>query len=774
MRSLIIAEKPSVALKIATALSEAAPFRKNFNGVSYYELQSKGDTLYVVAAVGHLFSLYQKGAEKKLPVFDVEWVPSFKVSKTSYFTKKYLDTIKEVGKNCDSFVNACDYDIEGTVIGTNIIKYVQANDVNKEISGDKVRRMHFSTTTRSDLLASYGKADSFDRNYFDAGETRHVLDWIWGINLSRALMRAISSMGQRKVMSIGRVQGPTLAILAVREKEIKDFKPQDFWKVIATVNGYDFENKRGQIFDEALAKEIAAKARTEPALVEKVDVHESALRPFPPFDLTSLQLEASRALGLDPSKTLAMAQTLYEGSFISYPRTSSQKLPPSLNLPRIITELSKNPAYKELADALIKTSRFRPAEGLKEDEAHPAIYPTGEKPARLAPDEAKLYDLIVKRFLSVFAEWASVEHTSVAVAVGAEKYEAQGSRVTKSGWLSFYNYYKPAENSIPAFVQGAKAKVDKSQHKKLVTKAPDRFSKAGIISLLEKKGLGTKATRAAIIDTLFNRGYIQNKRIEVTSYGMSVYEALKAYCEPILDESMTKKLDDDMEEIISGKTTKAAVIKEGKDIITSIIMTFTKNQGAISESLQKGLQLTKESNVLGKCLKDGGNLVVKYSRAGKQFAACANWPNCNNTYPLPQNAKIVPTGKVCEFCKTPIVKVFRQGKVFEMDLDPSCITKKNWAKPAAGAKIAPPAKAQALATAGPVAVVQAAPAPSKSLAISPSVQKLSTPPAQKATPLAPAPAGVTVHVTVRKPAKARKPAARPKAKPKKGKDEDSK
>lgn len=683
MRSLIIAEKPSVALRIALSLGDSGPARKSLNGVSYYELGSRGGTLVVVAAVGHLFSLKQKGVGSKLPVFDVEWVPSFGMSKESYFTKKYLDTIKDAARGCDVFINACDYDTEGTVIGTNIIKYVRDGNVNEELAqarAGSIRRMHFSTTTRSDLIAAYDAAGPFDSGNFDAGETRHIMDWIWGINLSRALMRAISAIGMRKVMSIGRVQGPTLAIIAEREKEIRNFKPQDYWKVFITVKGARFENAKGAIFDHKLADSLAKSASGATAVVEKAESKESAMRPFPPFDLTSLQLEASRSLGLDPSKTLAIAQSLYERSYISYPRTASQKLPPSLNLPRIIGEIAKNPFYKALADQLISASRFRPAEGTKEDEAHPAIYPTGELPSKLTQEEEKLYDLIVRRFLAAFADYASIEKTSVVLDVKGEKYGAQGSRVTKSGWLSFYSYYKPAESSMPKFELGSSENVEKSQTKKDTTKPPDRFSKASIIALLEKKNLGTKATRAAIVDTLFNRGYIQNRRIEATAYGMSVYEALKSYCEPILDEAMTRRLDEDMDDIVHGKTTKVAVIKEGRDMITSIIATFTRNQKEISESLQKGLELTKESNVLGKCLKDGGNLVVKYSRAGKQFAACANWPNCNNTYPLPQGAKIVPTGKVCELCKTPIVKVFRKGKVFEMDLDPNCETKKNWGK----------------------------------------------------------------------------------------------
>ncbi len=680
MRNLIVAEKPSVALRIALALGDGRPLRKNIGGIGYFEIFKDGNTLLVVAAAGHLFTLAQKGVSRTLPIFDLEWVPSFRVTKGAYFTKKYLDTIKEVSRGCDAFTNACDYDVEGTVIGTNIIKYVKTGDVNKEPDWDNVVRMHFSTTTRQDLLDAYQKRGGFDKGNFDAGEARHVLDWMWGINFSRALMSAMYSTGQRKTMSIGRVQGPTLAILAVREKEIKEFKPRDYWEVFITVSKTEFKNKRGAIFEEKIAEKLVKEATGMKARVDVVDIKEAKLFPFPPFDLTSLQLEASRTLGLDPSRTLQLAQALYERSYISYPRTSSQKLPYSLNLPRIINALSGNPKYKEIADALIKASRFRPIEGRKEDEAHPAIYPTGEIPAKLTAEEEKLYDLIARRFLSVFAEPATVEHTDVLLSVGQEKYDAKGSRIVSHGWLAYYTYYKPEESHMPAFKLGAMLPIEKAQSKKLVTKPPDRYTKASLIALLEGKDLGTKATRAAIVDTLFNRGYIANKRIEVTAYGMSVYEALKQYVSPIVDEALTRKLEEDMEQITKGKTSEQTVIDEGKEMIVQMIGLFKKSEKAIGEGLGKGLEKTNQSNVLGKCLKDGGNLLVRYSRAGKQFVGCANWPKCDQTYPLPQYAKIVPTPKVCPLCHTPIVKVFRKGKVFEMDLDPNCETKKDWGK----------------------------------------------------------------------------------------------
>ncbi len=216
MNRLIVAEKPSVALRIAASLGEGNPRRIFENGVSYYEVSMEGNTLYIVAAVGHLFTLKQKGSARSYPVYDVEWVPSYAVSKTSYFTKKYLDAIMKIGKRCDSFVNACDYDIEGSVIGTNIIKAVISGNVNAELRYDKVKRMKFSTTTRTDLLAAYSSLNEFDKGNFLAGEARHIIDWMWGINVSRALMGSVYKTGIKKIMSIGRVQGPTLALLAKR------------------------------------------------------------------------------------------------------------------------------------------------------------------------------------------------------------------------------------------------------------------------------------------------------------------------------------------------------------------------------------------------------------------------------------------------------------------------------------------------------------------------------------------------------------------------------
>ncbi|MFI5412757.1 MAG: DNA topoisomerase I, partial [Candidatus Micrarchaeales archaeon] len=675
MNTLIIAEKPSVANRIAAALGGGKEERmQGRDKISYYEIKTKEGTTYVAAAVGHLFTIRQKDSERGYPVLNIEWAPSHEVGKKSEHTEAYLDTLRDLAKKSDRFINACDFDLEGTVIGTNIIKSIDAKKFK-----ENAQRMKFSTTTTEDLLDSYKHTTPLDLNNFYAGEARHMLDWLWGINLSRALTYAVQGQSMKNALSIGRVQGPALAILATREKEITKFVPKPFWRIFAIINAVEFQNAKGDMFDKTTATTAFehTKQHKGNAKVEDVELKEQSISPYPPFDLTALQIEASRGLHLDPSMTLAIAQSLYEKAFISYPRTSSQKLPPTLGLQKIISEIAKNGDYKELAGKLISQKRYKPFEGAKTDEAHPSIFPTGVMPSGLNQTEARLYDMIVRRFLSVFAENATVARAKVIVAIGSEKYVANGSRIVNPGWLSYYTYARIDEKMLPEFKKGSKVDVTDVQLKALETQPPRRFTKAGLISELEKRDLGTKATRASIIDTLFRRRYLEGaSNITVTAFGMSVYETLANNASMIVDESTTRKLEEDMEKISKGQMKEDDVIEEGKKALLEALKEFDKNKEQIAVAMKKGLH---ESNVIGKCPKDGGDLVIRRSRFGKQFVACANYPKCTNTYSLPQGALILPTGETCEHCKTPFIKVIRKGRrPFEMDLDPNCITKKDW------------------------------------------------------------------------------------------------
>lgn len=702
---LVICEKPKVAEKIAYAIGHGRAVKKSAGGVPYYEVERDGGKILVVSAVGHLYTLRQSEGSGGYPVYDIEWAPTYEVDRGSDYSKKYLDAIKKLSPGADEYICACDYDVEGSLIGYNALRFACGTEQGS--------RMKFSALTAGDLEDAYLERSKLDVENALAGEARHMLDWYYGINLSRALMASIRSAGAsyKQTMSIGRVQGPALAILAKKEKEIAAFVATPYWELWCRAKGVRFDNVRGR-FSKKDDASAAMKESGTPGTVEKVERKQFEQLPPPPFDLTSLQLEAHRCLGIAPARTLELAQTLYEASMISYPRTSSQKLPAKLNLKRIVETLAKNPAYAKSAGELMAGGRFSPAEGKKDDPAHPAIHPTGQG-GQVGEREMRLYDLIVKRFLACFGKPAKRETLKVLLLSGIEHYSASGTRTVEPGWFGAYApYVKLDEVTLPAFAEGEKVDVSGFRVDEKKTQPPRRYTQASIISELEKLGLGTKATRAAVVETLYKRGYLEGESIRATPFGMAVYDLMAKVAPEILDEELTRGIEDEMEKIADGENEKKA-IEDGKRVLDGILKKFDGKEKEIGMGLLSGLRRKDfADSLLGKCVKCGGDLRAIRSRAGKQFVGCSGYPDCNATYPLPQEAKIVPLGKACEKCGTPTIRVVRKArKPFEMCIDPACETKKNWGQPnymrsaaPAAKQVAPTAMAAQAPTAAPMPV----------------------------------------------------------------------
>jgi DNA topoisomerase-1 len=669
MAVLVICEKPRVAERVANALGEAK--RRVFNGVVYYEVERGGERIYVAPTVGHIYTLKEKNGGG-YPVFDVEWVPSYRVEKTAYYTKKYLDTIKFLSTKADEFVNSCDFDTEGSIIGYNIIRFA--------CNSRSGKRMKFSTLTEEELADAYDTRGELDYNNAYAGEARSIVDWLWGINLSRGLMSALRRNGVSRVMSIGRVQGPTLKILSAREREIASFVPVPFWQVFAFCRGVKFCHEKGKFSKKEEA--VEAKGRSERrGVVEKVEKNRFEQPPHPPFDLTSLQIEAYRWFGFSPSQTQEIAQSLYEAGLISYPRTSSQKLPAKLNLPKIINRISGNPVYEKLAKELIEKGRFTPRQGVKDDPAHPAIFVTGVVPKKLSEAQMKVYDLIARRFLACFAENAVRERMKVSLLFGSQRYFGEGGRVVESGWVEFYKpYVKFDEVDLSEFKEGERVEAEKFELKKGKTKPPARYTPASIVQTLEDKGLGTKGTRSMIVDTLYKRGYITDRNIRVTPFGLAVCDALEKNCREILDEELTRKLEMEMEWIQEGRIEESRVIEDGRNVLSEILRDFKTKEKEIGAELVVGLKSTQfDKEVLGKCPKCGGELRILVSKTSKKrFCGCSNYPKCTQSYPLPQFGSIKPLKKNCKVCGLPMILVRNGKKVFQMCINPECKSKEGW------------------------------------------------------------------------------------------------
>jgi len=539
----------------------------------------------------------------------------------------------------------------------------------------------------------------------DAGITRHVLDWYWGVNLSRALTSAVKrASGKWMVLSTGRVQGPTLKFLVDREKEIASFKPEPYWVVRMVVEKegekYTANYEKERIKDEEEAKRIVAEAKRGPAVVERVEVKRQNRNPPVPFDLGTLQREAYSAFKYTPKKTLDIAQKLYEKALISYPRTSSQKLPKNANLRSIIQNLARIPDYKPFAHLLLGKGSLKPVEGRKDDPAHPAIYPTGEVPKKgeLTKDELNLYDLIVRRFLALFMEPAVRETIRVSIISNGHRFILSGSKTVSEGWLRVYGkYVKFEEVELPAFREGEELRVVQVRREKKHTKPPARYSPASVIKKMEELGIGTKATRAQILETLYQRGYIEGKRkIKVTPLGMKVIEALEGNVPDIVSVELTRKFEQEMEAIEARKKRGREVIERSREELIEILRRFKEREESIGRVIVESIGGGREEKdvkgnaksrtrtkskagsseekplVLGKCPKCGGDLVLRYNRkTGKRFVGCSNWPKCNVTYPIPQRGDVIPTDRTC--CGgVPVVRIRYRGREYEVCLDMRC------------------------------------------------------------------------------------------------------
>lgn len=655
MHEVIICEKPRTSERISAALPGKVE-KKNYRRIPYYEVENNGKKTTVLAAVGHLYSLAPKNRKKKK--FDLEWVPLYERDKSKKYIKSYVDAIKKLSKGADRFVHACDYDIEGTLIGYNVLKYACGQD-----SLDNTVRMKFSTLTDEDILEAYENPIDLDINQVDSGIARHVLDFIFGVNISKYLTDAVMKSTKRYIqLSAGRVQTPTLAILVDREKEIGTFIPEPYWNIKAYLEGNIIaDHKKGKIFKREDVDEILADCKDKDAQVSKIELKTSKKIPPFPFDLGSLQSEAYSLFGFSPKKTQQIAQNLYSEGYTSYPRTSSQKLPKSIGYDKILKKLSDNPAFRKSIQKLKKP--YKPREGKKKDEAHPSIHPTGVLPKKLGRDYQKLYELIAYRFISVFGEDALVETMKTNLEIGKQPFTFTRKRTAKLGWQEQYPFRSVENDEFPDIQEGDKLKGEVKDEEK-ETKPPARYNQASLIRELEKRGLGTKSTRANIISILYDRKYVKGKKIKVNVLGEQLIDTLVKYSQKITSEELTREFETKLENIQKGKTQKENIIEEYKTEISSILDDIEENKLKIGQELYKAY---RESMIVGEC-KCGKNLILISSRQGNPFVGCSGYPECKNTYSLPRGATILKTK--CEECGLPMISFGKPRQ--RACLDPKC------------------------------------------------------------------------------------------------------
>jgi DNA topoisomerase-1 len=303
----------------------------------------------------------------------------------------------------------------------------------------------------------------------------------------------------------------------------------------------------------------------------------------------------------------------------------------------------------------------------------------------------------VKRFLACFGEAAIRESQEIAFDIESERFLSKGTRTLEKNWHELYEpYIKLKEEDLPELEQGKQHNVKQLDKENKETQPPKRYSQASVIKQMEKIGIGTKATRANILQTLYDRNYVQGQQIQVTEFGSKIIETLKKHVSELTSEDLTHKFEDFVEKIQEGAVDKETVLAQAKETLTTVMEKFKKEAGAIGEGLGESYQKARTEQItLSECPKcKTGNLMIRKSKAsGKQFVGCSAYPKCDCSYPLPQFAKIEKQEKPCEHDQLPVIKVIRKAKrPFTMCIDPKCPSKADWGKKKAAKKKAPAKK----------------------------------------------------------------------------------
>ena len=682
---LILCEKPDAAARLAKALNEAGKVReRKLKGVPYYEASRDGNKLIVISALGHLYTVAPKIEDRDVyPVFDFYWAPRYEVERNSGQTRKWIEAISRLSKDAQEYVLATDYDIEGATIGYTVLKYACGG------KDTEAKRMKFSTLTADELRKSYEKMlPHIEFSTAEAGMCRHLVDAIYGINLSRAMTTAAKRWsGKYTTISTGRVQGPTLKFLVEREKEINTFVPTPYWTVKALIEiggstyEAEYEKKSIGILEEAnsIVRACAGKIGT----ITKIDVRKTRQNPPTPFDLSSLQTEAYGLFRYTPRRTSNIAERLYLEALISYPRTSSQKLPPAIGYRGILEALSRQPAYKDLTSDLLERGDLVPNEGPKRDPAHPAIYPTGNLPERTLSDpERRLWDLIVRRFMAVFGEPAVRQSVKVAIEIDGHRFYLRGRQILKEGWMRFYKPYVRFEDVLlPQLEEGDEVRVKRVIREDKFTKPPPRYNPSSLLKKMEKEGIGTKATRADIIETLYSRGYISGESIAVSYLGFDVVEILDGYCPQIISVEFTRDLEEKMEMIQSGSEKMERVVGKAVEYLKPVLEELKNREREIGKALSESIRKARmEERTVGQCPVCGtGKLVILRSRrTKKRFIGCTNFFEgiCKTSFPLPQKGSLKPLRKDCKLCGWPLIQVRSRGRrPWNLCFNPECPSK---------------------------------------------------------------------------------------------------
>ena len=663
MRKLVITEKANAARRISTILSDGKAKSGSVGGANVITFSSDDDEYSVVSLRGHILELdYPKEYNdwSGSPPADLVYAPQVKIVRA----KSTLDAIKELSKTSDEIIIATDYDREGELIGMETVRAAGADM-------SRVKRAKFSALTKGEVENAFASLTLPDVKLSDAAEARQIVDLSWGAVLTRSVSLSSGQVG-KNFLSVGRVQSPTLKLLVDRHEEIENFEPVPFWNIIGKFGMLAFKGEHnGNPFWEK-EKADAVMKNCEGVKKGTVSSYEVSMkeeyRP-PPFDTTNMQVEANK-IGIPPAAAMKLAEDLYTGGYISYPRTENTEYPRSLSLRGVLERLKESDLAAEAAEVLAQETII-PSKGKRRTTDHPPIYPTASATAaKMKGDKWKLYELIVRRFLATLAPNAEAEITKCVIDVNGELFTSNGYVLKKPGWKKYYGrYISMTEVRIPKLNAGDEVEVRSITQEGSQTRPPYRYNQGSLIQEMDRLNLGTKSTRHDIIGKLYSRNYVQGNYLMPTPVGIAMTRSLEKHGGGITEPDMTARLEEDMKKIGLGERTLSSVVDESQNMLHGVAVKMDTEGPELGNEIRSAL---REQQHIGTCPSCGNNISVKRSKKGN-FIGCDGYPECTRAYPLPRGAMVQMTEEVCDVCGLPKLKLIRRGSPPQtVCIDPKC------------------------------------------------------------------------------------------------------
>lgn len=637
MQKLVIVESPTKANTISRFLDS---------------------TFCVESSYGHIRDLPQKelGVNTRK-----DFAPKYVIPPKA---RKQVKKLKDLASQTQEVYLATDEDREGEAISWHLTQALK-------LSEEKIKRITFHEITREAILASLKNPRKIDMNLVNAQQARRILDRLVGYKLSPFLWRKVA-----RGLSAGRVQSAALRLIVDREKEIKAFKPQEYWSIeaiLAQKSGEEFKAKlykkknkiipRLGIENEKEAQKIVQDLKGAQYQVLDIKKKEIKKKPPAPFITSTLQQEAAQRFGFPVKLTMRIAQELYEGialeknasaGLITYMRTDSTHLAPkAIKETRQIIKKEFGEKYLPAAPQIYKT-KSRLAQ-----EAHEAIRPTSvflspEKVKKfLEPRQYKLYDLIWRKTLACQMKEAVIDATTVEIKAKDYLFRSAGAMIKFDGFLKIYPN-EAKETILPPLKKEEILKLIKLLAGKHFTEPPPHYTEASLVRALEKYGIGRPSTYAPIISTIQDRGYVEikEKKFYPQEIGIVVNNLLVKHFPEIVDLNFTAKIEEELDDIAKSK-------KEWVPVVRTFYDPFIKHLRKKEIELKK--KDIAETKTKKKCPKCGKALVIKLGRFGK-FLACTGFPECKYTEPLGEEKALAQAigAQKCEKCGKPMV--VRQGR----------------------------------------------------------------------------------------------------------------